>query len=168
MVAVLNTIAVGLTLLALGACAAPLESAEHPALGTRSGNAVLLDHHVERADPLLTTVVEFWALDCPPCRERVPRLVALRNELLKRRIGLVLVAVLDDEQNPADAAARLASWGLPPVTRTVSYAAAEAQLKLGALPETWVLDQTGRLVWVAPTSARVEDIIRAASRWSRP
>jgi thiol-disulfide isomerase/thioredoxin len=168
MVAFAQRLAPWVVLVALAACAAPLQSAPHPLLGSRPPGADVVHAQKDRVRPPRPSVLEFWSLDCPPCRERVPRLVALQGEFESRGIELVLVAVLDDEQTPADARARLHSWGVEHGTLVVPYATAETRLGVMALPETWVLDQTGRLMWVAPTSARIEDIVRAASRWSRP
>ncbi|MCC6653491.1 MAG: TlpA family protein disulfide reductase [Candidatus Eisenbacteria bacterium] len=114
------------------------------------------------------TVVDFWAPTCKPCQEKVPALHARRGELASAGVELVLVAVLADGESTADAAAALASWGVPGAPFLVDrdeVSAREAAVR--GLPATHVYDRAGNLGWIAPVSASAGDVVAAAKAMAK-
>lgn len=108
------------------------------------------------------TIVDAFAPTCAPCREKVPALLAERDALAASGAKVVLVAVLADGESDADAARALASWGASAPFLVDRGGVLRRELAVDALPATVVVDQTGKVRWVAPVEATVEDVVAAA------
>jgi thiol-disulfide isomerase/thioredoxin len=127
--------------------------------------------------------VNFWATWCPPCRDEMPSMVALGQDLSSRFPGrFKMIAVSVDE----DLAAVRSYFAAPPfggppgavavahdadqaVTRAY-YAQARGFAPDLKFPETYIVDKTGRLVayvvgprnWADPAArAFLEALIRS-------
>jgi thiol-disulfide isomerase/thioredoxin len=128
--------------------------------------------------------VNFWATWCPPCREEMPSMIALGKELAARHPGkFKLVAVsVDEEEDAVKAYVAGPPFGgdtgglvvamdtRDQATTTAFYCAARAGCPNDyKLPETYVVDASGRLVgyivgprdWSTPEArAYFEDLLR--------
>jgi thiol-disulfide isomerase/thioredoxin len=127
--------------------------------------------------------VNFWATWCPPCRDEMPSMVALGQDLASRYPGqFKMIAVTVDE----DLAAVRSYFAAPPfagppgsmaiahdVDQTVTrayYAQARGFVPDIKFPETYIVDKAGRLVayvvgprdWSDPAArAFLEALIRS-------
>jgi thiol-disulfide isomerase/thioredoxin len=109
-----------------------------------------------------TTVVDVWAPSCVPCRRSLPAIVKRQAELEAHGAKLVLVAVLSDAETTEGARATLVSWGANSPFLIDRGDTLRTQAGVDALPATLVIDRAGVVRWVAPPSASVDDIVRAA------
>ncbi len=105
--------------------------------------------------------VNFWATWCPPCREEMPSMVQLGQELMARypgRFRMVAVSV-DEELDPVKAYFSAPPFsGAPPRGLTVALDAEQTVTRAyyctarGGVcpdikfPETYIVDKAGRLV----------------------
>ena len=100
-----------------------------------------------------------WATWCPPCKEEMPTLNAYYQD--HRQDGFVVVAIEDGEPL-ADVAAYARDHGLTfPVWPDPKWVATTA-FKTDALPSSFVIDRTGRVVlsWTGPiTRASLEKYV---------
>jgi thiol-disulfide isomerase/thioredoxin len=128
--------------------------------------------------------VNFWATWCAPCREEMPSMVRLGQELMARYPGqfrMVAVSV-DDGVAPVKEYFSTAPFAGPPPGLTVAlddeqqavtkayYCAARGFCPDLKFPETYIVDKTGRLVayvvgprdWSDPAAkAFLEELIRS-------
>lgn len=81
-------------------------------------------------------LLHFWATWCPPCREELPALLALRD-----RRDLVIVAVALDDDWPA--VERFFGGRVPPEVVRDPARALIGHYEVGALPDTYLLDPRG-------------------------
>lgn len=88
-------------------------------------------------------VIDFWASWCVPCRRSLPWFDAVQRKY--REQGLVIIGVNED-QNPADAAAFLADY--PVGFRIVADRDGEIarEYELIAMPSTYVVGRDGTVV----------------------
>jgi thiol-disulfide isomerase/thioredoxin len=103
--------------------------------------------------------VNFWATWCPPCRDEMPSMVRFGQELARRHPGkFKMVAVsVDDAWDPVKEYFAAPPFGGPPGGLTVAldttrasaqafYCAARGFCPDIKFPETYIVDQKGRLV----------------------
>jgi thiol-disulfide isomerase/thioredoxin len=105
------------------------------------------------ADSGEVVVVNAWATWCLPCRVEMPTLAALADSL--KADGVVVRAIAPETREVVARWARAHRITMPLFVEVQSFPAA---WKLDALPRTWVLDRSGRLVFTH----------RGASRWDHP
>ncbi|HSD42970.1 MAG TPA: TlpA disulfide reductase family protein [Burkholderiales bacterium] len=93
-------------------------------------------------------VVNFWASWCPPCREEIPGLVAIRKQLAAKGLEVVGIAV-DSADKARESAAEL-GVDYPVFVAGVEIIDLTRRLgnRPGALPYTLILDRNGKLVAV--------------------
>jgi thiol-disulfide isomerase/thioredoxin len=103
--------------------------------------------------------VNFWATWCPPCREEMPSMVRLGQELMARypgRFRMVAISV-DEELAPVKEYFGAPPFTGPPSGLTVAWDADQSVTKAYyctargfcpdlKFPETYIVDRTGRLV----------------------
>ncbi len=128
--------------------------------------------------------VNFWATWCPPCRDEMPSMVRLGQELAARYPGkfrMVAVSV-DDGLDPVKAYFSAPPFSGPPSGLTIALDDGQAVTKAyyctarGGVcpdlkfPETYIVDKAGRLIayivgprdWAHPAArAFLEDLIRS-------
>jgi thiol-disulfide isomerase/thioredoxin len=127
--------------------------------------------------------VNFWATWCPPCREEMPSMVKLGEELSARYPGLFRMIAVSVDEEIADVREYFASppfSGMPPSLTVVHdpdqsvtksyYCGARAACPDLKFPETYIVDKAGRLVgylvgprdWDHPAArAFLEELIRS-------
>jgi thiol-disulfide isomerase/thioredoxin len=88
-------------------------------------------------------LVNFWATWCPPCREEIPELLALKKEYKDR---LEIVGISEDEDGPAEVLkfARQKGMSYPIVMATQELI--DAYGGVPALPTSFLIDTQGRVV----------------------
>jgi len=88
-------------------------------------------------------LVNFWATWCPPCREEIPELLALKKEYKDR---LEIVGISEDDDGPAEVLkfARQKGMSYPIVMATPELI--EAYGGVPALPTSFLIDTQGRVV----------------------
>ncbi len=109
-----------------------------------------------------STVLDFWAPTCVPCKKSLPELNAKSAELEAAGAKLVLVAVLADGESTDDARKTLASWGVNASFLVDRGGVGQREAGIQGLPATLVLDGKGTLTWVAPVEADASAIVKAA------
>lgn len=127
--------------------------------------------------------VNFWATWCPPCRDEMPSMVALGQELASRYPGQFKMIAVSVDDDVAAIRSYFASppFGGPPPAMTVAHDADQAVTRAYyaqargfapdlKFPETYIVDKAGRLVayivgprdWSDPTArAFLEALIRS-------
>lgn len=108
-----------------------------------------------------STVLDFFAPTCTPCKKSLPELYAMRDELAAQGARLVLVAVLGDGESSSDAQRALESWGVHAPFLVDSGDTARREAGVTALPATLVLDAHGTLRWSAPAGTSARDVLAA-------
>jgi protein-disulfide isomerase len=154
------------TLVLAGCAGAPAgpASAPNPMLGRAVTMALPSDQGALVHIPLPgahATVLEFFSPTCVPCRQRVPAILAVREELEAKGAQLVLVAVLADSESSADAAAALEQWGAKSSFLVDNSAGARRDAGVEELPHTMIVDAAGGVVWVAPPACSAKDVVAA-------
>ncbi len=88
-------------------------------------------------------LVNFWATWCPPCREEIPELIALKKEYKDR---LEIVGISEDDDPPASVLkfARQQGMTYPIVMATPQLV--DAYGGVPALPTSFLIDTQGRVV----------------------
>jgi thiol-disulfide isomerase/thioredoxin len=127
--------------------------------------------------------VNFWATWCPPCREEMPSMVRLGQELMQKypgRFRMVAMSV-DDELAPVNEYFGAPPFSGPPMGLTIGWDADQSVTRAYyctargfcpdlKFPETYIVDRTGRLVayivgprdWNHPAArAFLEGLIRS-------
>ncbi len=96
-------------------------------------------------------LVDFWATWCDPCREELPKLVALAKKLDRQRFELLTVSA-DEPEKEGEAAALLDREQVPQpryIKRTdddQAFIDSVDQKWSGALPALFVYDRSGARV----------------------
>ena len=108
--------------------------------------------------PVLLNV---WATWCPPCREEMPALQALHEELGPR--GLRVVGVSVDSRGSEETIRRFLEEG--GYTFTILHDASDAvsrQFRTIGVPESFLIDAEGRVVrrWIGKFDPLAEDVVR--------
>jgi len=102
------------------------------------------------------TIVNIWASWCGPCRDEVPMLIALRQNLEQKGVGVTIVSVDEAEAAPVAAEfARLRGEPMPIRVAQPPLGAFKQALSPrwpGMVPATFLFDGTGRLryFWGGP------------------
>ena len=112
-------------------------------------------------------LVNFWATWCVPCREEMPALQTLARELGPR--GLTVVAV-NFKESRAEVEAFVREHALTFPTPLDADGSTAQRYQLFALPATFVVDRSGKLVgtvlgirdWVSPDARAYLDRLLAA------
>lgn len=112
-------------------------------------------------------VLNVWASWCPPCVEELASFRALRDALVAEGIGDEVAMVLLTPERPARVA-RFVSRRLADMPVFVEHDPLPAELGMRAVPSTWIVDRTGRIValhrgaadWHAPeVRALLRDLV---------
>ena len=111
-----------------------------------------------RGGPVLLNV---WATWCPPCREEMPALQALHEQLGPR--GLRIVGVSVDSRGSEETIRRFLEEG--GYTFTILHDASDAvsrQFRTIGVPESFLIDGDGRVVrrWIGRFDPLEEDVLR--------
>jgi thiol-disulfide isomerase/thioredoxin len=127
--------------------------------------------------------VNFWATWCPPCRDEMPSMVALGQDLASRYPGQFKMIAVTVDEDLADVRSYFAAppFSGPPGAMTIAHDADQAVTRAYYLqargfvpdlkfPETYIVDKAGRLVafvvgprdWSDPAArAFLESLIRS-------
>ena len=91
-------------------------------------------------------LLDFWATYCPPCREEMPWLVELGNELDGK--GVKFVAVSHDDPDDRAAVVPAYSKKVPGLEKYVAYGDpfTAGKFKVDALPTLYVIGKDGKVV----------------------
>jgi thiol-disulfide isomerase/thioredoxin len=156
-------------LLALAACALPLASAHAAGVGDRVvwSDVTLVDGRVLRAADLAgrTVVVEFWATWCPFCAAQNPHIQKLHVQHGGKAL-VVLTFAID-----RDAAAVRRYMAERNYTFAVAMAGPQSDAWFGrrkALPEVFVVDASGRIVFKELGEMFAEDVAALARFATKP
>jgi len=90
-------------------------------------------------------LIDFWATWCPPCKQSMPFLNALRNEFLDKGFEIIAINVDEDSQ---DAQSFLEKY---PVDYQVAYderGDCPAKYDVKAMPSSYFIDRQGKLRYV--------------------
>jgi thiol-disulfide isomerase/thioredoxin len=90
-------------------------------------------------------LLDFWATYCPPCREEMPWLVSLSNELSSK--GVRFVAVSHDDPSQREALVAAYSKRVPGLERYAAYgdAITGGRYRVVALPTLYVIGRDGKI-----------------------
>jgi thiol-disulfide isomerase/thioredoxin len=127
--------------------------------------------------------VNFWATWCPPCRDEMPSMVALGQDLASRYPGQFRMFAVTVDEDLADVRSYFAAppFSGPPGAMTIAHDADQAVTRAYyaqargfvpdlKFPETYIVDKAGRLVayvvgprdWSDPAArAFLEALIRS-------
>lgn len=109
-------------------------------------------------------VVNFWASWCPPCREEAPELVAAWRALGPAGTVFLGINVWESEES---ARGFLEAYRIPYPNGPDPQGRILVDFGVTGIPETYVVDGTGRLVrrWVGPITR--QELIRLLERVRR-
>jgi len=131
--------------LQIGSAAPRFES-----LTNLSGQPLALDF---AASPV--TVINFWAPWCPSCREELPDLQAIWEEYEAQ--GLALLGITYDTDQ-ATVQAAIDTYGLTYPIVLDPDAALSMQYQVTGVPQTYIVDRSGRITFIAIGAASYDDI----------
>jgi peroxiredoxin len=101
------------------------------------------------ARPKQVVVLDFFRTDCKPCLRSLPKLVELHKKLLGKRVKVILVALLEEEEGHEKLDRLLGQQRLPFLVLIDPYAAAGKKYvaKNGGfeIPSLFVIDRGGVL-----------------------
>jgi len=108
-------------------------------------------------------IVNFWATWCPPCLKEMPEFVKLQDELGRKGVQFVGIAI-DDEESVANFLAS-APVNYPILIGQDGGAdwAAELGNRMNILPFSAVFDRSGKLVQVQAGPFNRDDVQKAVS-----
>jgi cytochrome c biogenesis protein CcmG/thiol:disulfide interchange protein DsbE len=89
-------------------------------------------------------VVNFWASDCSPCKQEMPRLVSFAHTWSSRGVVVVGIDVLEYRKGPAQAFTRRYRATYPMVFDP--NGSTVAPWGVAATPQTFFVDRRGRIV----------------------
>ena len=115
-----------------------------------SGTPLALDF---AASPV--TVVNFWAPWCPSCQEELPDLQAIWEKYEAQ--GLALLGITYDTDQTA-VQASVDSYGLTYPIVLDPDAALSMQYQVTGVPETYIVDRSGRITFIAIGAASFDEI----------
>lgn len=101
------------------------------------------------------TVLNFWATWCPPCQEELPILSKIASEYPE---AVFIGAIVDSKKE--DVLALKKRFLLDYFLGFVSAESAE-RFKANTLPTTYILDETGTIVWIKVGALKEESFRRA-------
>ena len=106
---------------------------------TVDGTAINTDDY---ADKIL--VVDFWATWCPPCREGIPKLVAVQEEFADKGVQVIGVSC---DQSPKDVTnyCRQAGVNFPSVFQGADEAS--VQYDVHSIPTTLIVGRDGKILF---------------------
>lgn len=92
------------------------------------------------------TIVDFWASWCGPCRQEMPFMVALYNDLKDKGLGIVGIS-LDDNSSSWQAGIQQLALPWPQMSDLKGWKNAAAQaMSVNSIPHTIVVDQNGKIL----------------------
>ena len=115
------------------------------------------------------TLVNFWALWCPPCLKELPSLQALQKARQNADFAVAYIS-MDYPEDAAQLTEVMKFRGVPAVdTLYINDLSSWEALKLKALPTTLILDRKGRVAyrflgdidWTGPEASRFLDAVTA-------
>jgi cytochrome c biogenesis protein CcmG, thiol:disulfide interchange protein DsbE len=100
-------------------------------------------------------VVNFWASDCAPCKQEMPRLVSFARQWSARGVVVVGIDVLEQSKGPARAFSRRYGATYPMVFDPTGSTVDPWGVGQGT-PQTFFVDRSGRIVdhVLGPVSAQ--------------
>ncbi len=112
-------------------------------------------------------VVEFWATWCGPCRMSIPHLTELQKSFKDKNVVVIGVST-DSEKTRKDVPAFVEKQGagmdyavaLDTEDRAASKAYMEA-FKIGGIPNAFVIDTKGKIVWQGHPMVGLEEVLGA-------
>lgn len=116
----------------------PLEKHQAPAI-----SVVALDNSPLTLEPLRGKVVllNFWATWCPPCREEIPSMMKLNQQMAGKPFQMVCVSVDEGGKQAVQKFFKESGFFLPTYLDPSGQAA--AAYGLTGVPETFVIDKNG-------------------------
>ena len=126
---------------------------------------------MEKFEPGTVYVVEFWATWCGPCRESIPHLTALARTY-EGKAKVIGVSIWEERQPKDDAYVQKVRDFVKERDEDMGYlvavddregTVAKAWMnaaKLSGIPTAFVIDQTGKVVWIGHPAG-------GSGRWSR-
>lgn len=103
----------------------------------RSGLALDLSQYKNKV-----LLIDFWATWCPPCKQSMPFLNALRNELQEKGFEIIAINVDEKSQDAQDFLDRF------PVDYTVAFdpeGLCPARYGVQAMPSSYFIDRQGKV-----------------------
>jgi thiol-disulfide isomerase/thioredoxin len=96
-------------------------------------------------------ILDFWSTSCAPCMNDLPQLISIHND--SSASGVVVIGVHDSGGQEADVAAFAKRWkltypiviDLPVAEGAEAFSQMASQLKVNAIPYTYVIDREGRI-----------------------
>jgi len=89
--------------------------------------------------------LDFWATWCPPCKQSMPFLNALRNELKGQGFEIVAISV---DENPDEARQFLQKYPVDYVTAMDPTGQCPKQYDVMAMPSAYILDRQGKVRYI--------------------
>jgi thiol-disulfide isomerase/thioredoxin len=89
-------------------------------------------------------VIDFWATWCPPCRKEIPGFVDLHRRYADK--GLVIVGIALDRMGPSAIKTFVEKFGMKYPVVIGDARIAETFGGIEAIPTTFVIDRTGKIV----------------------
>ena len=111
-------------------------------------------HTLLQATGNRVVVINFFASWCPPCREEVPELIALRKEYPAQQVDIIGIS-LDSNSAALNAFAARQGFNYPVFMDDGSIA---RELGVGSIPLNIVLDGAGTLIYSAPGMISKEEL----------
>ncbi len=102
-------------------------------------------------------LIDAWAYWCGPCRKRAPELIKLHDDWSGK--GVVFIGLTSEPADKLTLSEKFVST--VGFTWPQGYGAVSPLQKLEAyfIPQHWIIDQTGHIVWDATSEEQPEDVL---------